>query len=234
MKLFPTYTKLLIESIDGPDDYFEMLSSAEYEILSDIKDGKTTSYNRINPSEYHQALKQLVKFGDVTMSKFPTKKIFVWKRIMMENTAMLNAYNALNGHSENGVTEEFHMLFNGNNETQEDRGGEYDQWLINNGEDPRKHEYDWNSMFEFLDEVYNVNEVIPKWSNGHDLISDYGLKPLEELVHHLSSQQDPNKILVDINKMLDITHPRSDIAELFIVGGSASLDFIAGFHKDDD
>jgi hypothetical protein len=39
--------------------------------------------------------------------------------------------------------------------------------------------------------------------------------------------KNPNEIIVTINRILDVSHQRSDLAELFIEGGSKSLDYIS-------
>jgi len=164
--------------------------------------------------------------------RFPEKYVHQWKLKVMENISLLNAYTSIFGHTTSAPLEEFHEVFNTNDG--EDRGGEYDQWLVAQGDDPSEYEYDWGKSYEFLDEVYKLDEFTPRFTNGHDIISDYGLEPLRELAGEIAQQQNTKDILVTINKILDITHPRSDLAELFVIGGSSSLDFIAGFHKEDE
>jgi hypothetical protein len=65
------------------------------------------------------------------------------------------------------------------------------------------------------------------YSNGHWVLSDYATEPLEELAIELDIAETPEEIIVVINKILDVSHQRSDIAELFIKGGSNSLDVIS-------
>lgn len=47
------------------------------------------------------------------------------------------------------------------------------------------------------------------------------------LGHLLVNEIDVNQILILINKILNVTHPRSDLAELFIIGGSDSLTMVS-------
>ena len=84
------------------------------------------------------------------------------------------------------------------------------------------------SITEFLNEVYNMEETLPIFSNGAYLVSDYGLGPLSRLGEELIDKHTPEDIIVVISKILDVTHPRSDLAELFIEGGSKSLEYIQG------
>ena len=77
------------------------------------------------------------------------------------------------------------------------------------------------------DVVYNFDETLPTFSNGQPLVSDYGLKPLYDLGQELIDIKDPKDIVIMINRILDVTHQRSDLAELFIEGGRESLDYIS-------
>jgi len=226
------HKRLLKEDIDSIDDYFEMENDAIYDVFSDFKTHTTTKFDKIKPSMYHNALRDLVAHGK--LMRFPEKYVYRWKKMVMENIAKLNAFTSIYGHTSYFPFEEFHNLFNHNEETGEDRGGEYDKWLEAKGLDPQDHEYDFGEAYEFLDEVYKIEEFEPTFSNGQSVMSDFGLEPLRKLAAKIAVQQNPKDILVTINKILDITHMRSDLAELFIEGGTKSLDFIAGFHKEED
>lgn len=59
------------------------------------------------------------------------------------------------------------------------------------------------------------------------MISDYGTEPLMKLGYEMARQEKPEEIIVTINRILDVAHQRSDLAEIFIEGGSASLDYIS-------
>lgn len=54
-------------------------------------------------------------------------------------------------------------------------------------------------------------------------ISDYGLKPLEELLVQLLRASSPEEKLLIIDRMLNVVHQRSDIADWFVEGGSHAL-----------
>lgn len=91
-------------------------------------------------------------------------------------------------------------------------------------------ESDFGNIYEFL-EYKNIDDYVPFFESGHAVMSDFGLEPLQELANEIMGQDDPNEILMTIDKMLEVTHPRGDLAELFIVGGSDSLERISGLHK---
>lgn len=67
---------------------------------------------------------------------------------------------------------------------------------------------------------------------GQAIISDFGLKPLLELLIELKKEKTPEKRLVTIDKILNVVHQRSDIAAWFIQGGSESLSNLSGYHGD--
>ena len=67
---------------------------------------------------------------------------------------------------------------------------------------------------------YYMND--PKGDMG-GFISDYGLRPLEELLAELLRAKGPEEKLLLIDRMLNVVHQRSDIAEWFVEGGSRAL-----------
>jgi hypothetical protein len=64
---------------------------------------------------------------------------------------------------------------------------------------------------------------------GQPYISDYGMQPLMTLVGELRRETKPEDKLVTIDKMLNVVHPRSDMASWFIEGGSSSLSKLSGY-----
>ena len=65
--------------------------------------------------------------------------------------------------------------------------------------------------------------------SGQAYISDYGMQPLLTLVGELRRETKPEDKLVTIDKMLNVVHPRSDMASWFIEGGSSSLRKLSGY-----
>ena len=65
--------------------------------------------------------------------------------------------------------------------------------------------------------------------SGQAYISDYGMQPLLTLVGELRRETKPEDKLVTIDKMLNVVHPRSDMASWFIEGGSSSLSKLSGY-----
>ena len=122
------------------------------------------------------------------------------------------------GHSQWFPHDDFNDIF--------DEDGAFTRWIdkMNKKEGTDQYnKYSWDTAYEYLEEVCHADWYLPRYSNGHTTVSDFGIKPLLELAAEISEQDDPNEIIVTINKILDITHPRSDLAELFIEGGQSSL-----------
>lgn len=77
-------------------------------------------------------------------------------------------------------------------------------------------------------------ELTPKeWENFYDSgfitnqYSDYAMKPLENLYATLFKAETPEEKLYAIDKILNVVHQRGDIADLFIEGGTKTLNEIA-------
>ena len=234
MKRIKKFFQFITEDIETIDDVFEIINEVERDVLWDIKNGETSKYKLINPSQYKKALDNFVKFND--LHDFPIKYIYRWKKMIIIDMAMLMAFNGIFGHGDFDM-DHFHDVFNYSEETMDSYGGEFDKWLEDKDENPKDNRYEWSEMFDFLEEKYNLEKVVPKFTNGHVTISDYGLETIgkrigiADLVHKMATQQDPIDILISINKIMDVAHMRSDLAELFIVGGSKSLNIVAGFNK---
>ena len=64
--------------------------------------------------------------------------------------------------------------------------------------------------------------------DGSDAWSDFGLKPLFDLISEFDENNStPEQTLVIINKCLDITHQRGDLSSMFIEGGKRTLSQIS-------
>ena len=125
---------------------------------------------------------------------------------MLNNVALLNILTSIHGHATYFPYDEFYDVFD---------------------EIPEEERtYDYTKVSEYLEEQ-GIDDCVPYFSNGHYVLSDYGLEPLEKLALKLIKEKSPEQILVLINMMLDITHQRSDLAEIFIHGGTSSLDMVS-------
>ena len=164
--------------------------------------GKQSWTPLINPDMYHKALSEFTKYGKLI--NFPTKYVYQWMGIIMRNTAILEACTELAGH------------------TQFFPGDEVSEYAENKG-------YEIGDSFEdgseWLDEIgfYDWN-LMP---DGSDAISDYGIEPIMKIIQEYDENLPPEKVLVLVNKALDIVHCRGDLSSIFITGGRSSLNRIA-------
>lgn len=79
---------------------------------------------------------------------------------------------------------------------------------------------------EFLDKIglYDWMEM----PDGSEAWSDYGLKPVFDLIKQYNDSKTPEETLVLINKILDVYHQRGDMSSIFITGGKKTLSQISG------
>lgn len=205
----------IFENDDYIYEYYEIYDDVFGDILHKmVNDDRTPiRLSKIKPSMYQQALNEFMKMGRIV--RYPTKNIDRWKDIIIRNTVYLDVITMFWGHSS-----EFDV----------DRFNDYVMNTYETGEEVS----DWQEAMEVIEKRgydETLEAFMPKFSNGHELISDYGLEPLQKIVSQLLQTNDYNEILVLINKALDISHQRSDLSELFIEGGQVSLNKISGMDE---
>lgn len=164
---------------------------------------------RIVPSMYKRALDDFMLFGKVT--RFPEKIILGWRESIVNNIALLEAMTAVGGHTSSFPFEEFNDVFF------------YDQELG----DVTREVYDYTEAIKILEKYDLEDKNFPLWSNGQWLLSDFALDPLLKLSYELSTIEDISEMLTCMDRIMNVVHERSDIAELFMVGGSKSLTVIS-------
>lgn len=240
MKLYITeqQLQLLTEQTQAEWDFMSMQQTTVTDVFQSIINKQKIRFSRIKPMQYKQALIEFMKYRD--FFRFPIKFIFGWKDTMLYDIALLDALTAIHGHTSHFPFDEFYDTFNQQDSYTSDQynlfngeltevtpDGEYNVWIKKRYEETGNKEYlnqyDFSVAYEFLDEVHNIDDYVPFFSNGQPVLSDYGLDPLLKLAEELVNQTDPKDIIVTINKILDVVHQRSDLAELFIEGGSKTL-----------
>jgi len=82
-----------------------------------------------------------------------------------------------------------------------------------------------DKFIEYLD--YWFGDYITE-PHGQLRISDYGLPKLEKLVFDIRKVHDVSKKLPILDRMLNVVHQRSDIANWFVEGGTSSLNKLSG------
>jgi hypothetical protein len=157
----------------------------------------------INPDMYAKALREFTKYGKLI--NFPSKYVYQWMGIIMKNTAILASNTNLAGHSgyfPGDLVAELAASIDGIVIGEDFEEGS--EWLEENGL------YDWMEM-----------------PDGSDAWSDFGIEPLVKIFKEYSDDLPPEKVLVLVNRALDIGHMRGDMASIFIQGGSNALSKIS-------
>ena len=92
-------------------------------------------------------------------------------------------------------------------------------------------DYNTNKLYWVVDSM-NFLDLIGFYDwmmmpDGSDAFSDFGIEPLERILSEYDEDLPAEKVLVIINKALDVYHQRGDMASIFVVGGSKALNQIA-------
>lgn len=93
-----------------------------------------------------------------------------------------------------------------------------------------------NDVRQELEEKYEYTFTDKQWEklldsledkSGQWYLSDFGLKPLQNLALRLYNAETPEQKLHVVDRMLNIVHQRSDLAAMFVQGGTSTLQKIA-------
>lgn len=197
----------ITEDVDEEHPYYDYMEEYDaYYVLSEFfnnPNGKEDWGVLINPEMYAKALREFTQYGKLV--NFPSKYVYQWMGIIMKNTAILETNTNLAGHSmgfPGYEVAEFAEQIDGI-----EIGKDYSEgskWLEEKGL------YDWMEM-----------------PDGSDAWSDFGLEPLWKIFEEYDESLPPEKVLVLVNRALDVYHQRGDMASIFIQGGSKALSRIA-------
>jgi len=220
---------IMLESITNIDEFYDMLLDTEYNLFYKISKREKITFNLLPKEQYNNALIEFMKYGK--FMRFPDKYILEWKELLIHNIAKLYCLTQIHGHSSNFPFDTFYDVFDHNSKTGTEHNGEFSRWAkkmnkINNTEEYTEL-YNWNAAYEFMYKVYDIDNSTPQFTNGQYVLSDYAVEPLMKLGTELVKTDSPEEIIVLINRILDVAHQRSDIAEIFIEGGSESLERIS-------
>ena len=88
-----------------------------------------------------------------------------------------------------------------------------------------------------IEDSFGITFADEEWENwmsdyftdkqGGWLLSDYGLEPLRNLYSFIFNADTPEKKLYACDKALNVVHQRSDLASMFVEGGTATLEAVA-------
>lgn len=194
---------------------------------------KNPWYPLINPTQYKQALSEFIKYG--TFIKFPIEKIMDWFHIIVRNTCILSSMTTLAGHDYYFPTEDIkEIIFDS-----EEDFNQFKQELIDDeSEMPAEVFGSEYATSDISDEQVCWKKLesmgfydwcsLPDGSQG---LSDYGIEPLFNIMQEFDTVTYAEELIVLVNRCLDVTHQRGDLASAFIEGGSNSLTRISNESK---
>lgn len=196
------------------DDMFEDIycdydeEALLWEFLADKKHGvKTKKWDLIPAQQYGTLLQRYMSAPTPEAARIPSSVVYGWFRTVTRNTLAIEHITAFAGHS---------------------------QWFPTDAcEDVFDEDGDW-SDFEYACN-YLENIGFYDWCklpDGSDAWSDFGLEPIFKLLRTYDSSDDPSETLLLINRILDITHCRGDLASAFIEGGSRTCSQISGILRE--
>lgn len=182
-------------------EFYDAVEAATCRIFENMKERRKTTFAVIPAHPFGKALEEFMRYRTLVVYD---KYLFEWKEICIDNTALLAACTAICGHTEHFPVDHFSDVFNKN---------------------PAK--YDYTKAWDYI-EKRKLDRYLPTVASGDDLISDYGLAKLEHLACYLLEQDRAKEIIPLIYRMLEVTHPRFDLAQIFIEGGSKTLCKLSG------
>ena len=186
--------KIYVKAQMNPEDAFEMVSDEISNIILEFYNPSRQKNTQMSWSVIPFARVKKI-WADFAKHGFVRDVSGLNKIIdkMLKNIVRLEATTILSGHSSIDPDEYFEQL---------------DLPTIDNNPDKNvSDDFYWN----FMSTPYGSP------------ITDYGLKPLWDLVSKLINAQSDEQKLVIIDRMLQVTHMNGDLAALFIEGGSSSL-----------
>ena len=180
---------------DGELTWYDIIS----QFFSDKSEGvKQYQWQVIPATQYHNALKMYMKDG--ANFRFPEHILLNWLNLIAKNVYILDMFTEVCGHTRWFPEDEINdALF---------------------GDDTEKYLQGYDEFYAYLDSIGFYDWV--KLPDGSDAFSDYGRKPIVDILSELSDYPTKEEMIIAINRCLDVTHHRGDLASAFIEGGSKS------------
>ena len=170
------------------DTYLERYDEAA--VLQMVISGKNLWTPLIQPSMYQQALNEFTKFG--RLEKFPTKYIYQWIGIILKNTAIISSITSISGRVTGYPVEVMiNAFFNTPEEFEQYKSGLEHKGTFSTEfgwmEDDKTEVDDEEAICQYFDDngIFWLM-TLPDGSNGW---TDFGLRPLEEIVEKYNSSK---------------------------------------------
>lgn len=181
-----------------------------YDLLSEFEEDKRNGitvkqWNLIPAQQYHTLLKRYMASPE--MARIPYNVVYNWFMTVVKNAVSIEYITQLAGHTQFFPVDDVMDYFGEELNGYED-GSEYLESI---------GFYDWCKL-----------------PDGTDAWSDYGLKPLFEIINEYKPNASAEEILILINRCLDVVHWRGDLSSAFIQGGKKSCDYISNLKESID
>ena len=176
------------------------------EFLDDKRNGiKEKQWDLIPAAQYQNLLRRYMEMGE--NARIPERIVDEWIQLIANNLVTLEYMTAFAGHASYFPEEAFEDVF----------GEEF------------KGKINYDNVSVFLENIgYYDWAQLP---DGSDAISDYGIKPIADILSELSPASTPEDKLIIINRCLDVIHCRGDLASAFIQGGRSTCSRISGQNR---
>lgn len=164
-----------------------------------------------------------------------TKGLELIEKIIMRNILKIWCATELQGHTQSSMEDEFEdnigyfidNYFEAENKVQP----QYQFLNVCYSEIADEYEDDTTGLRQTLFEKLQHKLWYDFFAKGY--CTDYGLQPLQRLLIDMAHENNPEKKLIVIDKILNVVHQTSDLAAWFIEGGSRSLSDISGYGNED-
>ena len=196
---------------DNMHDYSEWLTEEKDSIMFTIiklhEEGNTT---KRQPWSYIDFFRLKKILNDYMKFKFirDEKGLNQIKNVIIKNIIKIHANTIILGHTSEDYTQEFVDI-------------NYDE--LNNEEQSEKKDE--------LENILSESQYLFEEKSGQWRLSDYGLEPLVDLASSLMLEKKPENILLLVDRVLNVTHQRSDIAGWFLPNGSDDYDKLSGINE---
>ena len=211
--------KMIVESItevlnentsdDLMYDIIEEYSEEDllFEFLEDKEHGITRKQWDLIPAEqYKNLLNRYMAAPNPESARIPKNIVDNWIKLIMKNLISIDYITAFAGHEQYFPIDALENVFG--------------------------NDVDWNNYSESSDYLDNIGFYDwCKFPDGSDAWSDYGIKPIYDLLKQYDYNMESSDMLLLINRILDITHCRGDLASAFIEGGSKTCSQISALSQ---
>ena len=175
------------------------------EFMEDKRNGVDRKQWLLIPAEQYTALlERYMSSPTPEMARIPERLVESWFNFIMQDFIDIENITALAGHSQYFPSDDLEDYFN----------------------DVHINWQSYEQASEYLDKIGFYDWCL--FPDGTYAWSDYGLQPIGKLIQEYKTTMQPHEILLLINRILNVSHWRGDLASAFIEGGSATCSKISG------